>query len=155
VTLLTVIGIDKIGPSGLPNRTVRFFLFWARASGSCPFRVTTHFDNSVGESTTSSTLREWYGPWTLPLIHFNSRWSEPAEGFGHGDYCIGDDCYGSVGHQQDRKAPRQKNQTVRNAKRDHPVSLKTTTASDQQHKQWVPEAVSSVDGSGGNQDQTS
>jgi hypothetical protein len=37
---LTAVGVDKTGPSGLPNRTVvRFFLFRAGASGSCPIRV--------------------------------------------------------------------------------------------------------------------
>ncbi len=45
----------KTGPSGLPNRTVRFFLFRAGASGSCPIHVATYFDDSAGESTTSST----------------------------------------------------------------------------------------------------
>jgi hypothetical protein len=69
-------------------------------------------------------------------MHFHPGWSGPAEGFGHGGYYTGDDHDGSVGHQQDRKAPRQENQIVWNA------------------KQWMPKAVSSTDGSGGNQDQT-
>jgi hypothetical protein len=38
-------------------------------------------------------------------------------------------------------------------KPDHPVSLRATTSSGQQHKHWVPEGVSSINGSGGNQDQ--
>jgi hypothetical protein len=52
---LTVVGIDKTGPYGLPNRTVRFFLFRVGASGSYPIRVATHFGDSAGDSTTSST----------------------------------------------------------------------------------------------------
>jgi hypothetical protein len=96
----------------------------------------------------------WYGPWTSPPMHFHPGWSGPAESFAHGGYCIGDGRYRSVGHQQDRKAPGQENQTVRNVKLDHPISPKATTASGQQHKQWVPETASSADGSGGNQDQT-
>jgi hypothetical protein len=55
-------------------------------------------------------------------------------------------------HRWDRKASREENRTVWNAKLDHPISLKATAASSQQHKQWVPEGVSSVDGSGSNQD---
>jgi hypothetical protein len=96
----------------------------------------------------------WYSPWTLPQMHFHPGWSGPIEGFGHGGYYKGDCHYESVGHQQDGKAPRQENRTVRNAKPDHPASPKAITASGQQHKQWVPKAVSSADGSGGNQDQT-
>jgi hypothetical protein len=87
-------------------------------------------------------------------MHFHLGWLGPAEGFGHGDYYTGDGRYGSVGHQQDRKAPRQKNWTIQNAKPDHTVSPKATVAFGQQHKQWVPEAISSADESGGNQDQT-
>jgi hypothetical protein len=81
-------------------------------------------------------------------MHFHSGWSWLAEGFGHGGYYAGDDRYRSVDHQQDRNAPRQENQIVRNVKPDHPVSPEATTASGQQHKQWVPEAVSSANGSG-------
>jgi hypothetical protein len=96
----------------------------------------------------------WYDPWTPPLMHFHPGWSGPAEGFDNEGYYTGGDCYESVGHQQDRKAPKQENRTVRNAKLDHLIFPKATTASNQQYKQWVPEAVSSTDGSGGNQDQT-
>jgi hypothetical protein len=48
-------GADETGPSGLPNRTVWFALFQTGASGSCSFHVRTHFCDSAGESTTSST----------------------------------------------------------------------------------------------------
>jgi hypothetical protein len=51
---LTAVGVDKIGPSGLSNRTIWFFLFRAGAFNSCPIRVATHFGDSAGESTTSS-----------------------------------------------------------------------------------------------------
>jgi hypothetical protein len=51
---LTFIGPDKIGLSGSRNRTVRFLLFQAGASGSCLIRVATHFGDSGGVSTTSS-----------------------------------------------------------------------------------------------------
>jgi hypothetical protein len=49
---LTAVGINKTEPSGLPNRTIQFFLFLEGASGSRPIRVATHFGNSAGESTT-------------------------------------------------------------------------------------------------------
>jgi hypothetical protein len=49
---------------------------------------------------------EWYGPWTPPPMHFHPGWSGPAEGFSHVGYYIGDSCYGSVGHQHDKKALR-------------------------------------------------
>jgi hypothetical protein len=64
-------------------------------------------------------------------MHFHPGWSEPVEGFDHEGYYIRDGCYGSVGHQQDRKTSRQENQTVQNAKPDHPVSPKATAASGQ------------------------
>jgi hypothetical protein len=99
-------------------------------------------------------LAGWYGTWTLLPMHFHLGWSGPAEDFDHGGYYTGDGHYESVGHQQDSKTPRQETQIVQNAKPDHLISSKATTASGQQHKQWVPEAVSSADGSGGNQDQT-
>jgi hypothetical protein len=47
-------------------------------------------------------------------MHFHPGWLGLAEGFGHGGYYIGDDCYGNVDHQQDRRASRQENQMVRN-----------------------------------------
>jgi hypothetical protein len=96
----------------------------------------------------------WYGLWTSAPVHFHLGWSGPAKGFGHEGYYTTDICYRSVGHQQDKEASRHKNRIVQNAKSDHPVSLKATTVSGQQHKQWVPEDVSSAGGSGGNQDQT-
>jgi hypothetical protein len=49
---------------------------------------------------------EWYGPWTPPPMHFHPGWSGPAEGFSHEGYYIRDNCYGSVGHQHDKKALR-------------------------------------------------
>jgi hypothetical protein len=52
---LTAIGIDKTGPSGLPNQTVWFLQFWLGAFGSYPIHVATHFGDSARESTTSST----------------------------------------------------------------------------------------------------
>jgi hypothetical protein len=52
---LTVVGIDKTGPSGLPNRIVRFLQFQPGASDSCLICMPTHFGDSAGESTTSST----------------------------------------------------------------------------------------------------
>jgi hypothetical protein len=52
---LTVVRIDKIRPSDLLNQTVQFLQFRSGASGSCLIRVATYFDDSAGESTTSST----------------------------------------------------------------------------------------------------
>jgi hypothetical protein len=54
----------------------------------------------------------WYSLWTLPPMHFHPGWSGPAGGFGHGGFHAGDSCYGSIGHQQDRKALRQENWMV-------------------------------------------
>jgi hypothetical protein len=51
---LTDIEINKTGPSGLPNRTVQFFLLRVGAFGSCPIHVATHFGDSTRKSTTSS-----------------------------------------------------------------------------------------------------
>jgi hypothetical protein len=64
-------------------------------------------------------------------MHFHPGWSGHGEGFGHKRYDIGDGRYGSVSHQQDRKAPRQENQTVQNVKLYHIISPKATTASAQ------------------------
>jgi hypothetical protein len=77
----------------------------------------------------------WYTPWASPLMHFHPRWSEPTEGFGHGGYYIGDGHYGYVSHQQDRRASRQKNWTVQNAKLDHPVSPKIEAALGRWHNE--------------------
>jgi hypothetical protein len=46
----------------------------------------------------------WYGPWAPPPMHFDPGWSGPIDGFGHGGYYVGDDHYGYVSHQQDRRA---------------------------------------------------
>jgi hypothetical protein len=54
---LTAVEANETEPSGLLNRTVRFALFRAGASGSCSFHVRTYFGDPVGESTTSSTSR--------------------------------------------------------------------------------------------------
>jgi hypothetical protein len=51
---LTVAIIDKIRPSGLPNQTFQFLQFRSGASASCLIHVVTYFDDSAGESTTSS-----------------------------------------------------------------------------------------------------
>jgi hypothetical protein len=93
---------------------------------------------------------EWYGLWVLPLMHFHLGWSGPAGGFGHEGYHIGDGRDGGVGQQQTR----QKNRIVRNAKPDHPVSLKTTEAPGQPHKQlvWKSEDSWSSGGGGGQPD---
>jgi hypothetical protein len=48
----------------------------------------------------------WYGPWASPPMHFHPGWSRSGEGFCHGGYCIRDDCYGDVDHQQDIMGPR-------------------------------------------------
>jgi hypothetical protein len=50
---LTAVVPDKTRGSGYQNRIVWFFLFWIGASDSCPICVPTHFDDSVGKSTTS------------------------------------------------------------------------------------------------------
>jgi hypothetical protein len=52
---LTAAGTDETKSSDLPNQTVQFALFRVGAPGSCSFCVQTHFGNSAGESTTSST----------------------------------------------------------------------------------------------------
>jgi hypothetical protein len=54
VPLITV-RIDKTGQFGLPIRIVRFLQLRPRAFGSCTICVATHFGNSAGQSTTSST----------------------------------------------------------------------------------------------------
>jgi hypothetical protein len=55
VVPLIAVGSDKTEPSGLLNRAVQFLQFRAGASGSCLFCMETHFDDSVGDSTSSST----------------------------------------------------------------------------------------------------
>jgi hypothetical protein len=70
----------------------------------------------------------WYGPWTPPPMHFHPGWWEPAEGFGHGGYYAEDGHYGSVDHQQDRRALKLENRMIRNPKPDGSVSSKTATA---------------------------
>jgi hypothetical protein len=61
-------------------------------------------------------------------MHFHPGWSGHVEGFGHRGYYTGDGHYGSVAHQPDRKTLRQEIQTVRNAKSDHLIYSKATTA---------------------------
>jgi hypothetical protein len=77
----------------------------------------------------------WYGPWTPPPMHFHPRWSGPTHGFSHIGYYTGDSHYGHVGHQQGRKASGQENQTVRNAKSDHPVSQEAAAPGHQQEQE--------------------
>jgi hypothetical protein len=96
----------------------------------------------------------WFGLWAPPLMHFHSGWSGPTESFGHGGYYVGDSRYGSVDHQQDRKAPRQEKRMVWNLKPDGPISPKTTAAPDQQNMWWVPNDGASASGLGGSQGQT-
>jgi hypothetical protein len=93
----------------------------------------------------------WYGPWAPPPMHFHPGWLGPAEGFQHGIYYIGDDRYGSVDHQQDRRSPSQENRMVWNPKLDGPVSLKIVVVPNQQQKLWVPKDRSPTNGSGGSQ----
>jgi hypothetical protein len=45
-------------------------------------------------------------------MHFHPGWSIPFESFGHIGYFIGDDRYGSVTHQQDRRILRQEKRMV-------------------------------------------
>jgi hypothetical protein len=54
----------------------------------------------------------WYGPWAPLPMHFHPGWSIPFESFGHIGYFIGDDRYGSVTHQQDRRILRQEKRMV-------------------------------------------
>jgi hypothetical protein len=76
----------------------------------------------------------WYEPWVPPPMHFHQGWSGLAEGFGHGGYYTRDSSYGYVGHQQDRRASRQENEIVWNAKLDHPASLKMVAALGRRHE---------------------
>jgi hypothetical protein len=55
VSPLTVVGIDKIKPSSLPNRAVRFLQFRLGDFGSYLIYVATHFSDSTRKSTTSRT----------------------------------------------------------------------------------------------------
>jgi hypothetical protein len=52
---LTAVDPNKTGQSGLPNRTIRFLQFQVGAFSLYSFHVATHFSDSAGESTTSST----------------------------------------------------------------------------------------------------
>jgi hypothetical protein len=54
---LTAAGPDEIGPSSLPNRSIRFALCWARASVSCPFCVQTWLKIFSVKSTQSRSIR--------------------------------------------------------------------------------------------------
>jgi hypothetical protein len=87
----------------------------------------------------------WYGPWTPLWMHFHLGWSRPAQGFGHGGYYAGDGSYGHIGHQQDRKASGQENQTVQNAKLDHLVSDEAgAVAPSHRQEQEAPKDGSSI-----------
>jgi hypothetical protein len=61
VVPLTAVGVDKTGPSSLPNQTVQFFLFQVGAFSSCPIHVATEFGDSAGESIFSSHDSLWDG----------------------------------------------------------------------------------------------
>jgi hypothetical protein len=78
-------------------------------------------------------------------MHFHPGWSGPTDGFGYKGYYAGDDRYGYVNHQQDRRASGQDNQTVQNAKSDHPVSHKLAAAPSHWHEQGAPKDGSSAD----------
>jgi hypothetical protein len=78
-------------------------------------------------------------------MHFHPGWIAPTEGFDHRSYYIGDDCYGYVGHQQDRRASGQENRIVQNAKPDHPISMNIAVAPGHPHEQGMPKDGSSVD----------
>jgi hypothetical protein len=52
---LTAVRNDKTEQSGLPNQRVRFLQFRVGAFGTCSIRVATHFGDSAGDLTTSST----------------------------------------------------------------------------------------------------
>jgi hypothetical protein len=87
-------------------------------------------------------------------MHFHSGWLGPVEGFGHGGYYAGDDRYGHVGHQQDRRASGQENWTAQNVKLDHQVSQETATVPGHRHKREAPKDGSSAGQSGGSQETT-
>jgi hypothetical protein len=88
----------------------------------------------------------WYEPWDPPPMQFLVGWSGPIESFGHGGYYTRDGRYRSVGHQQDRIAPRQENWMVWNPKPNGLVSPKIAAAFDQQNKWWVPKDGASASG---------
>jgi hypothetical protein len=67
-------------------------------------------------------------------------------GFDHRGYHTEDSHYESFYQQQDRRGPRQENQTVRNPKTYGPVSPKTVEALGQLHKQWLLKSEVFVDG---------
>jgi hypothetical protein len=90
----------------------------------------------------------WYSPWTPPPMQFHLGWLGPAGGFCHRGYHIGDGHYRGVVQQQIR----QKNQTIWNAKPDHPVSPKTIETPEQPHKQSV-QRMEDARSFGGSQDQ--
>jgi hypothetical protein len=66
-------------------------------------------------------------------------------GFGYGGYYIGDDRYGHVGHQQDRRALGQENQIVQNVELNHLISLKIVVALVHHHEQGAPKDGSFAD----------
>jgi hypothetical protein len=81
-------------------------------------------------------------------MYFHPGWSGPTQDFGHGGYYVGDNHYGHVGHQQDRKASSQENWIVRNAKLNHPVSQEGIVAPDRYHELEASKSGSSTDQSG-------
>jgi hypothetical protein len=113
---------------------------------------------AVGASTDDVPILSTVGwvirPWAASLMHYHPGLSGPAEGFVHGGYYTGTGHYGSVGHQQDKRAPSQENQMDRNTKPNGLVSLKIAAALGQQCKQWVPKDGPFADGSRGNQGQS-
>jgi hypothetical protein len=54
---ITVVRIDKIGPSSSPKQSIWFPYFELELSAPCSFHVPTHFGDSAGELTTSSTKK--------------------------------------------------------------------------------------------------
>jgi hypothetical protein len=87
-------------------------------------------------------------------MHFHPGWSGPTQGFGHGGYHTGDSRYRHVGYQQDRRVLGQENQTVRNAKLDHPVSQEDVVAPGGQHELEAMKGGSSANQSQGIQGKT-
>jgi hypothetical protein len=96
----------------------------------------------------------WYGPWAPPPMHFHPRWLGPAEGFGHGGYYVGDDCYGYVSHQQDNWTSSEENWMVQNSKPDGLISMKTAAAPSCQLEREALKDGSSTDQPGRSQGKT-
>jgi hypothetical protein len=82
---------------------------------------------------------------------FHPRWSRHTERSGYEGFYVGDDRYGHVGHQQDRGAQGQENQTVQNAKPDHPISQGAAAAPGHRHEWEALKDGPSADQSEGSQ----